>query len=507
LFQTMDNGTVDYRSVDDSPQNEMEWRSANHNPVYNYNQVDHQPANYPISNHQKPFSQWTELTNCNAYTDSHLIEYGSDGIDSTGSNCSSCSSPRSCSCSNDYEYCGRETTPDDLDLIDVNDLYRGEENSQPPKLSPNPRSSKSLSNASKSLPHLSRAPKSSSSSSDPLRPFYWSYSSLAALALSRSPTGRLTVAQIYDFICEHFPYYQTARDTWKNSIRHNLSFPTFNPKFMRIMEEPYDKKKSEWMINPVMRKKLEKAIQSSMHKEAKETRRPIEEIVEKYEKISMAVGSKKGECETRNEMRRSEGLMKTVQCGRNGGMKKKETGELRPFSSNLHTNSPSIRMKGAIIMRPHNGSGSNGTTPPSNGTLRTPQCRIDRDAVLEPSSINLHEDNTQSSNATLYSSQHSIDRYSPVDPSGHSFYRDPSPTNDDVTGLPPISLPNKVSPPHSDFGYDDVNQTLTYHNGPPHPSYMYSQSFYDPYNQPSTSNQMVYSYSDYSDYVAPFENL
>ncbi|CAL8243635.1 unnamed protein product [Lota lota] len=50
------------------------------------------------------------------------------------------------------------------------------------------------------------------------------YCILIAMALSSSHTGSLNVQQIYNFTREHFPFFQTAPDGWKNTIRHNLCF-------------------------------------------------------------------------------------------------------------------------------------------------------------------------------------------------------------------------------------------------------------------------------------------
>ncbi|XP_041796271.1 forkhead box protein R1 [Chelmon rostratus] len=50
------------------------------------------------------------------------------------------------------------------------------------------------------------------------------YCILIALALKSSHTGSLKVQQIYHFTREHFPFFQTAPDGWKNTIRHNLCF-------------------------------------------------------------------------------------------------------------------------------------------------------------------------------------------------------------------------------------------------------------------------------------------
>ncbi|CAI9550024.1 unnamed protein product [Staurois parvus] len=43
------------------------------------------------------------------------------------------------------------------------------------------------------------------------------------MAIEDSPTKRLPVKDIYNWILEHFPYFANAPTGWKNSVRHNLS--------------------------------------------------------------------------------------------------------------------------------------------------------------------------------------------------------------------------------------------------------------------------------------------
>lgn len=52
----------------------------------------------------------------------------------------------------------------------------------------------------------------------------FSFSSLAFMAIESSERKRLSIKEIYNWIIEHFPYYQSVPSgSWKNSIRFNLA--------------------------------------------------------------------------------------------------------------------------------------------------------------------------------------------------------------------------------------------------------------------------------------------
>ncbi|XP_035673342.1 forkhead box protein M1-like [Branchiostoma floridae] len=59
-------------------------------------------------------------------------------------------------------------------------------------------------------------------SHDSNRPPY-SYMALIQFAINSSPARRMTLKEIYTWIEGRFPYFKTAKQGWKNSIRHNLS--------------------------------------------------------------------------------------------------------------------------------------------------------------------------------------------------------------------------------------------------------------------------------------------
>jgi hypothetical protein len=61
---------------------------------------------------------------------------------------------------------------------------------------------------------------------DASRPQF-SFTCLIGLAVLASEYKRLSAVQIYEYVVRNFPYYKTAKGTWKNSVRHVLSLGKF----------------------------------------------------------------------------------------------------------------------------------------------------------------------------------------------------------------------------------------------------------------------------------------
>ncbi|XP_077440396.1 forkhead box protein Q1b [Vanacampus margaritifer] len=77
----------------------------------------------------------------------------------------------------------------------------------------------------------------------------YSYIALIAMAIRGSASGRLTLAEINDYLMKKFPFFRGAYTGWRNSVRHNLSL---NDCFLKVLRDPSRPwgKDNYWMLNP-----------------------------------------------------------------------------------------------------------------------------------------------------------------------------------------------------------------------------------------------------------------
>lgn len=77
----------------------------------------------------------------------------------------------------------------------------------------------------------------------------YSYIALIAMAIKDSPTGKLTLAEINEYLMSKFPFFRGSYTGWRNSIRHNLSLNECFKKILRDPSRPWGKD-NYWTINP-----------------------------------------------------------------------------------------------------------------------------------------------------------------------------------------------------------------------------------------------------------------
>ncbi|XP_015277365.1 PREDICTED: forkhead box protein N1 isoform X1 [Gekko japonicus] len=137
-------------------------------------------------------------------------------------------------------------------------------------------------------PYQRIAPQSNQEHQQPLfpKPIY-SYSILIFMALKNSKTGSLPVSEIYNFMTEHFPYFKTAPDGWKNSVRHNLSL---NKCFEKVENKSgsSSRKGCLWALNPAKIDKMQEELQKWKRKDPMAVRKSMA----KPEELDTLIGGK-----------------------------------------------------------------------------------------------------------------------------------------------------------------------------------------------------------------------
>ncbi|GFX28133.1 forkhead box protein L2 [Trichonephila clavipes] len=134
------------------------------------------------------------------------------------------------------------------------------------------KSTSSISSSSKMISAITASKISRTVKQELPRPPF-SYVAMIRQAILQSPNKRLTLQEIYSYVLETFPYYE-SKDGWKNSIRHNLSL---NKCFIRVPREGgLERKGSYWTFDTAFNDMFE----GNNFRRRKRKKRPFREGVQ-----------------------------------------------------------------------------------------------------------------------------------------------------------------------------------------------------------------------------------
>ncbi|XP_066495276.1 forkhead box protein R1 [Tiliqua scincoides] len=88
------------------------------------------------------------------------------------------------------------------------------------------------------------------------------YCVLISLALSSSVDSSLTVQEIYQFTRQHFPFFRTAPEGWKNTVRHNLCFSSSFEKTTNFVCLEGNRKSRLWRLTMEGQRKFQEEAQA-----------------------------------------------------------------------------------------------------------------------------------------------------------------------------------------------------------------------------------------------------
>lgn len=186
------------------------------------------------------------------------------------------------------------------------------------------------------------------------------------MAIKSSPLKRLTLSEIYEFICRKFPYYERNKKGWQNSIRHNLSLNECFIKFPRSVNYDSaassnsskvvsDRKGCYWTIDPNCYEMFSDSLINY-----KRRRR----VIKKHQKPSVTSTTMSTTASTFNSKQLVDNLLSAT---KQSGM---SSSQLKAVNNSGLFGSPSRTTTSSPSLSTSSSSSSSASTSPSNDVLK-----------------------------------------------------------------------------------------------------------------------------------------